>query len=247
VILRSWLQTIFVACDNPDAVDCFKTAGKQVEQTIQFQEFSSLLVGRDVQAFVIQGATYSVRIVTGENLIDEVSATVVEDRLILEDANTCNFVRSYGTTKVYVTAPDLKEIRFSTQFEIASHGVLDVRELRLVSENFNESNTLPLANFRMEIQAERLDIVSNNSSNFYISGEVTDLFVGFFDGVGRFEGYGLTAQHVEVSHRGSNEILVNPRQSITGLIRGTGDVLSFNRPPEIEVQELYTGRLIIND
>ena len=42
-------------------------------------------------------------------------------------------------------------------------------------------------------------------------------------------------------------MIVNPQASIKGSIFGTGDVISVNRPPVVEVEELYTGRLIFED
>ena len=37
-------------------------------------------------------------------------------------------------------------------------------------------------------------------------------------------------------------MIVNPQQSISGQIRGTGDVISINEPPIVEVERLYTGQ-----
>jgi len=42
-------------------------------------------------------------------------------------------------------------------------------------------------------------------------------------------------------------MIVNPQNSITGVIRATGDVISLNRPPIVDVDELFTGRLIFED
>ena len=39
-------------------------------------------------------------------------------------------------------------------------------------------------------------------------------------------------------------MLVNPQESIRGSIRSVGNVISFNRPAEIDVQEDYKGKLI---
>ena len=66
-------------------------------------------------------------------------------------------------------------------------------------------------------------------------------------GDSRTEASELQAQSVTVNHRGSNDILVNPVQSISGTIRGTGDVISYNRPETITVEELYKGELIFRE
>jgi hypothetical protein len=39
-------------------------------------------------------------------------------------------------------------------------------------------------------------------------------------------------------------MFVNPQRSIRGEIRSGGDVIAVFRPPVVEVEEFYTGRLI---
>ena len=60
----------------------------------------------------------------------------------------------------------------------------------------------------------------------------------------RFEGEQLIAQHINVYHRGSNKMIVNAQQSLTGTLYSTGDLIAKNHPNEVEVEELYTGSLI---
>ena len=50
-----------------------------------------------------------------------------------------------------------------------------------------------------------------------------------------------------VFHRSANKMVVHPVERIQGRIRGTGDVISVNRPPIVNVEEFYTGRLIFQD
>ena len=42
-------------------------------------------------------------------------------------------------------------------------------------------------------------------------------------------------------------MIINPIESLRGSIRGTGDVISVNRPPIVEVEEYYTGQLLFED
>ena len=66
-------------------------------------------------------------------------------------------------------------------------------------------------------------------------------------GDSRIESENLVAQRISIDHRGTNDILINPQQSLTGVIRGTGDVISSSRPPEVKVEELFNGRLIFRE
>lgn len=232
------------ACNSEDAIDCFQTAGNTIQQEVAVANFEKILVNRDIELIITQASAYKVTIETGENLINDVEVKVVGNRLELTDNNTCNYVRDYGITKVYVEAPNLTEIRNSSQYEVSSVATLSYPDLSLVSEDFNENVAFTVGNYRLSVTSENLVIISNNISSFYLEGEVQNLFVGFFSGSGRFEGENLIAQHIEVNHRGSNDVIVNPIQSLTGVIRGTGDVIAVNQPPLVDVERIYIGQLL---
>lgn len=233
-------------CDSDNVSDCLQTSGKLVHKEMSVQAFDKILVNRDVVLVVQQGIDHSVRIETGENLLNDIDVKIIDNQLQLTDNNTCNYVREYGITTIYVTVPDLKEIRSSTQYDISSKNVLVFDNLTLISEDYNEKESFPVGDFRLEVDTNKLRIVTNNISSQYISGKTNDLYVGYFAGAGRFEGANLIAQHVQISHRGSNDMIVNPQQSLTGVLRGVGDLISINRPSVVDVEQLYSGSLIFN-
>jgi len=39
-------------------------------------------------------------------------------------------------------------------------------------------------------------------------------------------------------------MVVNPQLELTGELLGTGNLISVNQPPLVDVERLYTGRLI---
>lgn len=236
-----------VSCDTESGWDCIQTAGNTIQRTIEVEPFDKILVNRDVELILKEGAEFEVLVETGENLIGDVEVNVVNNRLELSDNNTCNYVRDYGITKVYVTAPNITEIRNSSQFEISSDGVLNYPELRLLSEDFIESGSFTVGDFRLEVNTNQLRVTANSISTYYISGQTNNLYVGFFAGEGRFEGANLIAQNVTVYHRGSNDMIVNPQQSLSGEMVGTGDLISVVTPPNVDVEVLYTGDLIFLD
>lgn len=238
------LVLLLFACNSEDANDCFQTSGPIIQEMVDISSFDRILVKRDVELIIKQGLEYKVTIETGENLINDVKAEVIGDILVLTDNNTCNYVRDYGITKIYVEAPNLTEIRTSSQYEIASDGILNYEDLTLLSEDFNENSAFTVGDFRLTINSETFKIVSNNISLFYIDGTVEDLSVKFFSGSGRFEGENLIAQNVDIYHRGSNDMVINPQLSLSGELRGTGDLISVNEPPVVDVVRIYTGRLI---
>ncbi len=236
-----------ISCDSENAIDCFQRTGDLVRQEVEVPDFSRILVNQNVEMVLKQGEQTSIVIETGDNLLNEVSAIVEGDRLVLSNTNDCNFVRDFNQTKIFVTAPNITEIRSASQFDISSDGTLTYPQLRLLSEDFVEDNEGSVTGtFTIIIENQSLIIVGNNITSFFLSGSTNNLNVNFASGTGRFEGEDLVATNVRLRHRGTNKIIVNPQESITGEIRSTGDVISINQPPVVDVQEFFTGRLIFN-
>lgn len=238
---------LIIACDSESASDCFQITGTIIQKEIPISSFETILVNRDIELIIKEGPDYNLVLETGENLLNDVEAIVIGNELQLSDYNTCNYVRDYGITKVYVTAPNIKEIRNSSQYDVSSDGVLNYNSIRLISEDFNAPGSFTVGDFRMQVNSENLSITANNISSYYISGQVDNLFVGFYSGAGRFQGEGLLADNINVYHRGSNDMIVNPLLSLTGELRGTGNLISLNNPLEVEIVQLYTGQLIFEN
>ena len=95
--------------------------------------------------------------------------------------------------------------------------------------------------------AQDVNVVVNGIAYFKLSGSSANLNVIIAAGDSRVEARSLVVQNVTLNHRGSNDVLINPQTSLKGTIRGTGDVVSYNRPDVIDVKELYKGKLIFND
>lgn len=234
------------SCDSEDANDCFQKSGNIIQQEVIVAAFEKILVNRNIELILKEDSEIRVFIETGENLINDVEVIVVDNQLRLTDNNTCNYVRDYEPTRIYVSAPNITDIRSSTQFDISSDGVLTFNNLKLFSEDFNSEGSFTMGDFRLQVNTNNLRVVANNLASFYISGETNKLYVGFFSGTGRFEGAHLIAQEVSIFHRGSNDMIVNPQVSLTGELRGTGDLISKNNPPIVDVEQFYTGALIFD-
>jgi len=246
-ILYIILLILVSACDSENASDCFQRAGNTIRKEVSVADFTRILVNPNVELILKQGPTTAVVIETGDHLINEVSAIVDGDRLILSDTNDCGFFRDINQTKIFVTAPDIVEVRSATQFDISSDGVLEYSSLSLLSEDFSSDTGSTTGFFDLKINSKSLFVVSNNIASFAVNGQVDNLRVSFFSGIGRFDGRNLTAQNITVFHRGTNKIIVHPIESIAGEIRSTGDVIAVNRPPMIEVEAFFTGKLIFEE
>jgi hypothetical protein len=236
------------SCNNENAPDCLQDAGEISRTEIDLAEFSKITVFEKISLILKQGETQKVEIETGEYLLNDIVAEVQDDRLILRNGNGCNLFREYGLTKVYITSPNITEIRSSTGFPIISDGALGYASLRLFSESFSDPQAETTdGEFDLELDTGSLAIVVNGIAYFRLKGNAENLNINIAAGDSRIDAENLLANVVSLNHRGTNDIQINPQQSLSGVIRGTGDVISYNRPSIVEIEELYTGKLIYRD
>ncbi|MBM1108140.1 DUF2807 domain-containing protein [Aurantibacter crassamenti] len=233
------------SCNSESSSDCFQNSGDMIRQEISVPEFSKITVYEKVALVLKQGVAQKVEIETGEFLLNEISAEVEDDRLLLRNENGCNLFRDYGITTVYITSPNITQIRSSSGLPIQSDGVLNYPTLELLTESFLEPDALTTdSEFDLELNSNSVSIVVNGIAYFKLKGVAENLSLYVASGDSRIEAATLLAQHVTLNHRGSNDLFINPQESINGTIRGNGDVISSNKPSLVEVDEIYKGKLI---
>jgi len=238
VIVIILVFDLFIGCDSADAPDCLKSRGETIVQSYELEDFSQVEVNEDFNVIIKQGATPQVDLITGENLVDNISIEVNSGILVLTDNNSCRWVRDLDFPTVEITHPNLTSVRQNGGGKISSEGNLSYPDLFLISEDSS-------GDFDMSLTCDNLSISSNELSNFYLSGRVEELFIGFYSGDSRFEGEGLAATNTRVTHRGSNDMIVNVSGRLRGQIGATGDLIYVGQSPQqIDIEETNRGSLI---
>ncbi len=235
---------IFNSCEKPS--DCVESSGITVTKDIPVVAFKKIKVYRGIEVFITQGSEYKVQIQAGKNFIDNIEVTQNGDQLLFKDEVSCNWVRAYGETKIYVTTPTLEEIYSKTDRNISSIGVLTFPDLSILSldKDADGERGAGTGDFHLEVNNNSLNIANNNVSRFYLSGQTNSANFYFYFGDGRIEAENLTAQNIVVYHRGSNDMIVKPIQSISGTMNSTGNIFLKNVPPIVAVNELYQGSVV---
>ena len=238
---------ILLSCNGENVPDCFQNSGSIVQQEFEVETFDKITVFERIELIVKDEPTQKVVVETGEYLLSDIEVNIENGTLILTNNNACNLTRDYGITKIYVNSSNLTQIRNSSGLPVSSEGVLNYNNLTLISEDFNSLGvTHTDGDFNLQVNSDRINITFNNLSNIFISGHVNNLIIGFYSGDSRFEGANLIAENITFFQRSSNDMIINPQQSLKGEIRGTGDVISLNRPTIVEVEQFYTGKLIFD-
>lgn len=240
-----FLMMISSGCNSEDAPECLQAPGKIVQQELPLEAFSRIVVYGKVKLFIQQGPDQKVTVEAGENLIEKISAEVKEGELSLRDQNTCDFFRTTYVPVIRVTVPNLTYIENAGNQLIEGVGKLDFPQVTLRSNNYEKNpGVYTNGDFRFDLVADRIHVSGDDFSNFFLTGSTGYLLAQFWAGDGRLEARELVADSIRIFHRGTNKMILNPQQSLKGEIRSTGDVISVNRPPVVEVQSFYTGKLI---
>jgi hypothetical protein len=243
-----FLALTIVSCDSENANDCIQAAGTTISKEYVVGDFSKIRIEDDVILYIKQGESEKIILETGENLLSDISVSIEGETLVVKDHNNCNLVRDYGITKVYVTTPNITEIRNSSAYDVIGEGTLNFPELYLISNSTPGPETIRKSgDFTLDINCDNLRVSANGQSVFYISGSATKASLDFLDEMPRFEGKNLIVETLDVFQRSANKMIVNPQNSITGKIMGTGDIVSYNRPLVVDVKEFFTGRLLFKD
>ena len=239
-------MSIFLfTCNGEKVPNCLQNAGDIIERDFEVESFTSITVFERIELIVTDAPTQKVTVQTGEYLMDDIDIQVENGRLKLYNNNACNLFRDYGITKIFVSAPNLTEIRNSSGISMRSEGILSYDSLKLISEDANEEDSFHTdGDFNVAIDCDNFSIVVNNLSTVYVTGRAENVSLGYFSGDARFEGREFVAQNVDIFQRSSNDMIINAQQSLTGEIRGTGDVILVSNPPVVEVEQFYTGQLI---
>lgn len=231
-------------CNGDKVSDCLQSSGEMIRETLILPPFDMVTVYDNVKLVISQGPEQIVVLQTGKNLKPEISAVVEEGRLELRNSNNCNLFREYGLTTFFITTPGLNEVRSSTGYPISSEGTLAFNELTLYSESFiNPEADTTDGSFDLQLDVQSINIVANGIAYFKLSGQAESASFNVAAGDTRIDASNMSTRHLSVNHRGTNDMLVNPQESLRGVIRGTGDVISYNQPTVVEVQQLYTGEL----
>ena len=248
ILIISLLSTLFCSCDSEDATDCLQTDGDAITRILELPFFDKVRTENDMRLEITQGDVQSITIETKENLFNDLVFKVEGETFIMQNKNGCNLFRDFGRTLVRITIPNLTFIKNSATYEIRSNGTLSFPSVRLESvttpgiESANKTG-----DFFLDLQSESINIVANGMSDFHITGTTENLNVSFSDEFPKLYGADFIAQNVVVRQVGAAPMIVNPQASITGTIRGTGDVIAKNRPPVVDVEELFTGRLLFEE
>lgn len=175
------------------------------------------------------------RLETGENLLEDFEVFIENNMLHIKNNGACNLTRDYDDSKIFVSHPDLKQIRNSSGFTVLGDGVIGLDTLALISDDLIEEDFFHKdGDFELVIDSENVLVQCSGLSNYFLLGSITNLDIRLLEGDSRLPLQEL--DNVTIFHRGTNDVFLAPQVSITGELRITGNLILSNVPPVFDVE-----------
>lgn len=225
-------------CDSDNAPDCLKSTGNVISKDFDLSDFDMLTINNEFKVYITHGTEQKVTLKIGENLLNDITLEVIDGELIVKNNASCKWVRSYDFPILEITSNDINFIEIIGGSVVYSVNTLSYPSLFMKSKGSNGIVDLNIAMINFGVDG-------NEITNYDIEGSVTNLNLTFSSGDSRFVGGKLIAKFATVIHNGTNDIIVNVNESLTGSINSTGDLTYVDQQPQtIDVNITNRGRLI---
>ncbi len=226
-----------VSC-NKDGAGCFDKAGNITAVPMDVSPFSQIDVNTNVDVQLLPDGPDRVEVEAGENLIEGIRLTVVDNVLTIENLNTCFWSIGYTHPLVRIRNAKLEKIIQHGYGRIYSSDTLRLEELSLQIDGAS-------GGIDLLIDAERIRLVSNALGPITLKGRSVNLKANHAWGDGILYAKELEVKKCTINQSGSNRMELNVLGELNGSLNNLGDVYLFNqKPTNVAVEFTNQGKLI---
>jgi hypothetical protein len=232
-----FLLLIASSCKKENMCDCLKSTGNVVTEKRVLADFHAMEVRKNVIVTLVQDTLNYAEIEAGSQLIDLIETEVVDGILKISNNNICNWVRSYDVeVNVRVHLKSISSIEHFGSGEIRCANVLIIDQL-----DVRENNS---ADIKLNLRARRVFArLMNGGGDIYLDGQ-SDFCYAYSASFGYIYARNLTADSVQVDHRGSGDMHVHPVNWFSVYLADRGDVYYRGNPQYVGSVLDGIGRLI---
>jgi len=217
-------------------------SGEKEIKTIELEDFDSVEVNPQIALKIFHSTENKMTIETDKDVMKEIEYQIIDNKLILTNHQECLIQNSDAVASITLYVDEINTIIANTDLDVNSGNLWQFDTLKIICEN-NMAGTNNIADFHLQVDIDKLEIIANGSSIFDISGTCQDLYVGFYGVNPVFNGKDLTAQKIKVFQRSDADMHLFPVQEITGDLYGYGDIYLYHHPPVVNITEHYAGHI----
>jgi hypothetical protein len=161
--------------------------GHVVKETRDVSGFTGVHISSGIDVYLSEGSDFEVVVEADENLQD-VILTERNGNMLVVKTDRVN-IRHASSKKVYVTIPELKELKISSAGDCMGQTPFTCEDLRLSISS--------AGNLSLEVEANEINLDISSSGDAYLSGS-TDIFDVNLSSAGNLNAFDLIAAEVDV-------------------------------------------------
>lgn len=218
---------------------CLKSTGKTVKESRAAQAFHYLEVNDNINVMLTQDSTqYAITVEAGENLIAGIAADINDGHLVLQNNNTCDWLRSYSVpVNVYLTFKELDTIIFQAAGNIscANTWTNDSIYVNVIEGAGNLHFTVHVGIGTFQIRYGTVSMV--------LDGKCGVTFISS-QGYGPFHAENLVSKFTYIYTFSPNDVYVYAEEELGVEIGNIGNVYYTGNPKTISKNIYGEGKLI---
>jgi len=187
--------------------------GNVVEETRDVSGFAGVHVSTGIDVYLSEGNSFDVRVEADENLLEVILTELNGDMLVIK-TDRVN-IRSAKSKKVYVTLPELEDLKISSAGDCEGMTPFHCKDLRI---SISSAGDLSL-----DVEAESINLDISSSGDARISGSTGELDANL-SSAGNLHAFELVAEKVDVSVSSAGDARVHATEEISMDASSAGNV-----------------------
>jgi hypothetical protein len=207
------------------------TSGQMTTEYRQAPAFNKIHLQGNIDVFLSQDTSFSIRVEAGENLIDYIETNVVDGEMIIHEAN--NNLANTKPIKVYINTDSIENIVLEGSGNFDGDNILadNLNVLLSGSGHININTFATEVNFNVTGSGDAYILGTSNILNLLIqgSGDVNSKF--------------LQTQNANVTINGSGDAIVNVSDTLSAVVNGSGDIDYYGNPTTVSTAVNGSGNI----
>lgn len=227
------------SCKKENSIGCFVSSGKEISIIRELDPFTEIELNHVFEIYLIQDSSSFVEIIAGENLMDGIVSNVIDGRLLIDNNNTCNWMRGYSKIlTVRIHCQNFELLTINGECDVFSEGIIQMDTFFI---DVNSGACL----CDISINAKLIKLkVHAGTGKFTIKGECKSSYVYSHGNAHVFQ-ENLIAERLQIYNNSTGDARINVSNFLHVEFLGRGNIYYKGNPSEIIIQEQYgEGELI---
>lgn len=238
IILFLAVFFILSSCDK----GCLQNAGDEVKIERQLSEFNKIEIESHPIIHFIQDSVHFVEVESRSNLIEQIETKVENGVLKISDKNTCNLLKGYHDTHLYIHFKELERITSDNSPELLSEDTLFLDKLVIDIKG-------DLVKWDLKVRAENLYITLHSViGEMKIAGFCNRIYL-YTSGRNHCFFKDLECNFVRVNHTSVGDYYMTAKKSLSIDINNYGNFYCYGNPElrKINLDDYKTGKVYFFD